>query len=368
MTQALACQQWCRRQGHSVVGVLAGTNPSRSLPAFFERGFDVPVERLRSPGFQFRAGRSVSMVSTAWRLMLDSPDLWRSLRQLDTAIERTRPDLIINFLEPLVGLRAFLGRGPRVPALAVGHQFMLRHPSYVQVREHRLQQWGLHRYVDLLGHGAMHYALSFYEAPDPEGDRCIVAPPLLRDEVLRIEPQRDGGFLLVYLLNHGYRAEIEAWHRRNPGTEVHCFYDRPGATEPESPAPGLTFHPLHGEKFVQFMARSRGVGCTAGFESVSEAALLGKPVFMVPVENHIEQYLNAHDAAQCGLGLFGATFDLDRLNGFQVGAAHDAFRRWVGRSDEILAKAVLRAANNTSLRTAPADGPVGADIGIPAAK
>ena len=46
----------------------------------------------------------------------------------------------------------------------------------------------------------------------------------------------------------------------------------------------LTFHKLHGEKFLRLMASSRGVACTAGFESVSEAAYLGKPLLMVPVE------------------------------------------------------------------------------------
>jgi hypothetical protein len=45
------------------------------------------------------------------------------------------------------------------------------------------------------------------------------------------------------------------------------------------------------------MAECRHVVCTAGFESVSEAAWLGKPLFLVPVENHVEQQVNALDAA-----------------------------------------------------------------------
>ena len=60
MTQALAVQQWCRRHGHQVVGVLAGAHRNRSWPDFFERGFATPVTRLTSPGFVYRAGRRVT--------------------------------------------------------------------------------------------------------------------------------------------------------------------------------------------------------------------------------------------------------------------------------------------------------------------
>ena len=41
------------------------------------------------------------------------------------------------------------------------------------------------------------------------------------------------------------------------------------------------------------MGRCRGVVCTAGFESVSEAMWLGKPVCMAPTPGHYEQRCNA---------------------------------------------------------------------------
>ena len=44
------------------------------------------------------------------------------------------------------------------------------------------------------------------------------------------------------------------------------------------------------------MADCSAMASTAGFESVCEAMCLGKPVMMVPVEGHFEQYCNARDA------------------------------------------------------------------------
>ena len=61
------------------------------------------------------------------------------------------------------------------------------------------------------------------------------------------------------------------------------------------------------------MAECKYVACTAGFESLAEAAWLGKPLFLVPVENHIEQQINAVDATRMGIGVADTSFNLDRL-------------------------------------------------------
>lgn len=356
MTQALAVQQWCRRHGHQVVGVLAGAHRNRNWPDFFERGFATPVTRLTSPGFVYRGGRRVNLPATVWQFLTRAGEFRRSLDVLDTALRETQPDLVINFLEPLVGAHARLRRR-RVPVLAVGHQFLLEHPAYPRPSESRAQQLGLRQYVRLSGAGAVHYALSFYEAPNRLEHGQFVAPPLLREELFRLDGSRSDGHFLVYLLNAGYRADVEAWHARHPGVPLHVFYDRPGAAELERVDASLTFHRLHGEKFLRLMATCRGVVCTAGFESLSEAAWLGKPTLAVPVEGHIEQSLNAVDAEQAGLALAARKFDLDPLLRLTRNAAQERFARWVSQSDTRLLRAVhYTAMAGGALRSGPLSG------------
>jgi uncharacterized protein (TIGR00661 family) len=327
-----------------VVGVLAGAHRNRSWPDFFERGFDTPVHRLASPGFVYRNGRQVNLPATAWQFITRAGHYRRSLDTLQCAVRETAPDLIINFLEPLVGVCSRL-RGLGAPVLAVGHQFMLAHPAYPKPPGSPMSAMGLRNYVRVTGARAVHYALSFYEAPDvPERD-LFVAPPLLRDELFHLERGTNAGHLLVYLLNAGYRPEIEAWHRRHPEIPLHVFYDRADAVETESVDPTLTFHRLHGEKFLNLMANCRGVVCTAGFESLSEAAWLGKPALAVPVQGHIEQALNAVDAEKCGIALPAAGFDLDPLLTARTGPAQERFRTWAEQSDTRLLRAVRYAAS-----------------------
>ena len=94
------------------------------------------------------------------------------------------------------------------------------------------------------------------------------------------------------------------------------------------------------------MAECRHVVCTAGFESVSEAAWLGKPLFLVPVENHVEQQVNALDAQQFGFGLAENSFNLDRLAELPARLPAEKFRAWLDCAPEKFFQAVELAVKN----------------------
>lgn len=342
-TQALAMREMLQRRGHEVVAVIAGTNGSRPLPDYARTAFGVPLQSMFSPGFQFKVGRGVSVLGSVGEAIRRLPELRQSLHQLDETVARTKPDIIVNFLEAATGISRLLGR-TRVPVLVLGHQFMLGHPRFIRSNHARTQQMGFRNFVNLVGSRSSRLALSFYQADDLPRKKLFVCPPILRRQLFELTDVRPGDYLLVYILNHGYAPDIERWSAQNPGVPIHCFYDKPGAPAEEPKTPSLTFHKLHGEKFLQMMAGCRAVVCTAGFESVSEAAYLGKPVLMIPVQNHIEQYLNALDAVAAGLGLRDTQFNLSRLLAPDVPRAGSKFRAWVDQAEKIAMEVVEKVA------------------------
>ena len=330
---------------------MVGTNPNRSLPDFFATAFESPVVRIPSPGFVYRNGRGVDLAGTLWRICRDLGRYRQGMSCLDGLVKERQPDVVLNFLEPVAGVWAWSRRrrgGP--PVVAVGHQFLLRHPTYPSLPGTFLKRFGLERYVDVVGLCSRRLALSFYEAKDPEEGRTVVCPPLLRQRLFEV-PTADGPHFVAYVINHGYAEDIRTWHRRNPWIPIHCFHDRPGAAEVETEDGRLFFHRLHGEKFLTLMAGSRGVVCTAGFESISEAAYLGKPALVVPVEGHIEQQLNAVDAERNGLAIRRGRFDFDALIDARLSEPQARFRAWVGRAESILLQtlegAVLESRRST---------------------
>ena len=144
--------------------------------------------------------------------------------------------------------------------------------------------------------------------------------------------------------------QIIEWHRKNPQTVLHCFYDKPGAPAEFQHDATLTFHRLDGEKFLRMMAECKYVACTAGFESLCEAAYLGKPLFLVPVENHIEQQINAIDAVRAGLGVADKSFNLDRLAELPDRLDNTKFRAWLNRADSLLLATLECAVIETQAR------------------
>jgi uncharacterized protein (TIGR00661 family) len=345
MTQALAAWEVLSRGGHELAGVVAGNHPGRELPRFFTDAFPATVTVLPSPGFIFESNRGVDLPATivhAARHM----GLWRrSLGRLRRAVEESRPDLILNFFEPLTGMLQMTRPLP-VPVLAAAHQYVLLGPKAGAPAGTPRASWWLRAFIRFVGARSWKLALSFRPGegvPATDRDRVIVAPPLLRRRVLDLDP-RPGDYVLIYVATHGYGELVRSWHAEHPDVRIHCFYDRPGAPTVEAVSGNLTFHQLDADQFLELMAGCRAVMCTAGFESVCEAAFLGKPVLMVPLEGHDEQRLNAQDAEQAGVAIGHPTFDLDALACLPRRASTAWFREWCLQADRALLDAVERVA------------------------
>jgi uncharacterized protein (TIGR00661 family) len=346
MTQAMAVKAMVEKAGHQVACVAIGLGSNRAVPPYFLAAMRMPVVTIPTLVFSYKDNRKVNLPGTVAGIARRIPGYWRGGRALRAAVREHRPDVIINFFEPLTGLYALTCRR-RPPVVAVAHQFMFGHPDYVRAPGRRLQQLGMKWLVQLAGAASTRVALSLYEAQDLPGRKLTVCPPILRPQLFTLQPNPNGAFVLVYLLNHGYADQIIEWHKKHPRTILHCFYDKPDAPPEFRQDETLTFHHLDGEKFLRMMAECKYVACTAGFESLAEAAWLGKPLFLVPVENHIEQQINALDAVKIGLGLADSSFNFDRLAELPDRLDTSKFHAWMSRADAILLQTLDRAVQET---------------------
>lgn len=342
MTQALAVKEMAEKAGHQVVKVVLGVGPHREAAAYFASAIKMPITQIATPDFASKNNRQVNLLASLASIARQCPAYWRSLRTLKAAVRESQPDVIINFFEAVTGVYALTCRN-RPPVVAVAHQFMNEHPDYVRAPGKRLEQLGLKWFIRLVGSGSTKFALSLYEAPDLPAKNIVVGPPILRRQLFDLQPNPNGNFVLVYLLNHGYAEQIIAWHKKNPQTALQCFYDKPDAPPEFRYDDTLTFHRLDGEKFLRLMAECKFVACTAGFESLAEAAWLGKPLFLVPVENHIEQQVNAIDATRAGLGIADTRFNLDRLAELPNRLDNSKYRAWLKRADALLLRTLEQA-------------------------
>ena len=346
LTQALSLAQILKIAGHEVIGGLVGVTAERGVPAFFSDKFAAPITPVFSPGLVYNAGTNeLQPFKTTVNAIRYARPFWRSLKQVRDHIDAQRPDVVVNFYEMLGGLTYAL-LNPSVPMVCIAHQYMAFHPNFQRPQGQWFYRQAFKLNTRLTCFGTRELlALSFDKQPDEPTQRLRVVPPLLRQEVTVLKPT-SGDFLLAYVTQPGLNVEIRKAHKLRPDVRIDGFHagvDVPDQVIDET----LTYHAIDGKRFLEFMARSKAVITTAGFESVCEAAYLGKPTLMIPQPNHYEQACNAIDGERAGVGLASDRFDLNRLLNYLP--QHDAqvseqFRAWHGRGYFLFLAALNRAA------------------------
>ncbi len=339
MTQAISLRQLLEKNNFEVCGALVGTSERRKVPEFFIRQFSgVEVVRMQSPNFVTKNNRGINIPATAWSNLLRLRTYLRSAKLLKQKVAELNPDIIVNFYEPIVGLYAkTVHKSKRPPIVSIAHQYLGEHTGFRFPKGHVMDRIFLKQYSNLTSSGsATILALAFAPLGYNHNDKLKVVPPLLRQEVKKLEVSRKG-YYLCYLVNAGYRADIEKWHTSNPGVCLHVFTDMEMEKEFVEVHENLFFHKLSDTKFLSYMAGCDGLISSAGFESVCEAFYLDKPVFMVPVEGHFEQLCNGHDAERAGVGIHHTKFDIGKFLNWipQHKSRSAAFQKWEGEAEKL---------------------------------
>jgi uncharacterized protein (TIGR00661 family) len=334
MTQSIAMREIIQQAGMDVCAVLIGKSERRQIPGFYYDRINTPVTAFDSPNFVTDSKMKAILIlpSIAKNLLLLKTFL-RSLKIIDEKIKEHKPDLIVNFYDPMIGLY-YMFYKPKIPMVCVAHQYFYHHPGFEFPKGRNIEKICLKLFNNLTAFGSeKKLALSFYPFRDSQKNAIYVIPPLLRETVSR-QSSVQGNYILVYLVNCGYLQDISDWHAKNGDVELHCFSDRETPLELEQIRENLFFHKLNDQKFLEMMSNARGLVSTAGFETVCEAMYLGKPVFMVPVEGHYEQFCNSRDAFKAGAGLYDKRFRITRFLNYLASYRDPTrnFRDWAGLS------------------------------------
>ncbi|MGL5271931.1 MAG: glycosyltransferase family protein [Phocaeicola sp.] len=335
LTQAIALSDMLVRNGHQVVEVLVGKSKNREIPSFFAEKVGAPIFIYQAPNFIYsKKKKKVSLTKSILYNITPKriKNLLHSMELIHERIKQNEPDVIINFYEMTAGLTT-LRFNIDVPIIAIGHQFLMQHPNYVHGKGDEQGKFFLRLHALLCSIGATKsLALSFYPMKDSFKNRIAVVPPLLRKEVLALNPVR-GEYLLGYLLNHGFSDEIKKWSYLNPKHKLDVFWDKSNEPEKLKVSASLTMHRINDTSFLEKMEQCNAYISTAGFESVCEAIYLGKPIMLVPA--HIEQEINAADAIAAYGGIRAEEFNLDKLIDYLNNYTDNsqAFRDWVNEAE-----------------------------------
>lgn len=337
LTQAMTLCRLLTDRGHQVAEVMVGTSPQRKIPSFFAEGISAKVTQYESMNFMPSAENRrpnifKTVIYNTFRLYKYLP----SVRFVRDRIKRGDIDVVVNFYELMPGV-AYMFYKLDVPMVCIGHQYLFLHNDFGLPRSHYPGSHALDLFSGMTSVGAVkRLALSFKPMDDDPKKRIKVVPPLLRKEVMNMQPSC-GTYIHGYMLNSGFADDVRKWHRLHPEVELRFFWDRWDVAKVYKEDENLTFYQIDADEFMKQMSGCRAFASTAGFESVCEAIWLGKPILMVP--SHIEQEINVFDASRYGAGIGNDKFDLSCLLDFAEGfKPKTEFRSWASSAADIIVK------------------------------
>ena len=337
MTQAISLSQVLETRGHIVSDVFLGTSPQRKPPEFFVSYFGSRIRYFKSPNFKNTLDRKgiISSILFYHNLFRCPVYIWEIFK-IAQVIKKSDAERVINFYDIIGGLAGFFSFSGK-KCYVISHHFFFQHPDFGWPEKISIQKWLLllHNFFCALG-AERKIALSFSESKNINAKRIVVTPPLLRKELYKLNTINEG-FILVYLLNSGFLGDIIKWCKENPFRKVVIFLDK--VPETGSFPTNVEFEHLQGEKFIHMLSTCELLFCTAGFETVAEAAFLGKRILVIPSKNHYEQKCNALDAEKAGIAKRVNEFDIPEesvnLPGF---TSLKSYRSWVLKNPGIIIK------------------------------
>lgn len=338
LIQALTLKEKLEKRGHQIVAVITGNN-KHPLPQFFKEEIKAPIFLIESPVFILDKDEAgIKTIASIIDGLRRSPDFFKSLKKIANLTKEFSPDAFVSFYEPLAGLYTRLYRDKR-PLFCVAHQYFISHSACLFPEKSAAEQKFFQFFNNLNApRHSLKIALSFTAETDLPEKRLFIVPPLIRSVIIQQDPKIND-YILIYLLNSGYRQQIIDWSKKHPNTKIEAFAT--GLPETDSKEnTKLTWHQLSGKKFIDRLTACQAYVSTAGFDSIAEAAFLGKNILMVPTKNHFEQECNAIDARRAGLAISAPEFNLDLIAGntkTHSDRSLKAYREWVlGSSDKIL--------------------------------
>ena len=229
----------------------------------------------------------------------------RSLKALRALFKQLQPDCVITDFEPMT---AYLARHYDLPLITIDNQHRIRSMAYpcpLHLKKNGLIAETVIR--AMVPHPDLSLVTTFYFGK-LRNDRTLLFPPILRSEILRLEPTRDD-CVLVYCTK-AFDSFLELLPRFPRERFLVYGYDR------EAQEGNLEFRPFSREGFLADLARCKAVMATAGFTLMTESLHLRKPYLALPMRGQFEQELNALLLNELGYGRNGREIDAEGVADF----------------------------------------------------
>lgn len=221
-------------------------------------------------------------------------DLHKNLTYMQDVARNFQPDIIISDFEFYSNL---LSKILRLPFISLDHTHVVTHCEtdipYKYLKDKLKAEGVVRSFIQLPN---IYLITSFYYPPLVNPGRVKIFPPVLREKILKLKA-REESHILVYQTSTSNNKLIDILKEMDYKFKIYGFHK-------DEEDGNLEFRGFNEEQFLFDLASSRAVITNGGFNLMSEALYLNKPVFSVPIKKQFEQVLNAIYLEKLGFGEF----------------------------------------------------------------
>lgn len=258
-----------RHRGHEVDVLVSGNNYSLNLP------FDVKY-RFRGVSLFYNKTGELDIAKTIGNL--------KPLRFLkDIKLDVSQYDLIISDFEPI---SCWAAKNSKVYSIGISNQYSVFSNSKKNIK---------YKFLKFL---SRHFTpCKTYISLDYVNHSDIISYlPIVSSKFIDIKP-KSGKFFLIYLPSIKLTYVLESIMAFKYINWV-IYSDE---VTDDMQVNNIRVNKINREKFQQDLINCEGVVTASGFSTTSEALVLGKKLWSIPLKNHSEQKLNAESLSKIGI-------------------------------------------------------------------
>ncbi len=297
-------------------------------------------------------------------------DLHKNLTYMQYFAKEFQPDIIISDFEFYTNL---LSKILRVPFISLDHTHVVTHCQtevpYKYLKDKLKAEGVVRSFIQL---PSVYLITSFYYPPLVNPGRVRIFPPVIRKRILRLKGKeetikgdertikgKEGTHIFVYQTSTSNTELIKLLKETDYRFIIYGFHK-------DQEDENLSYRSFNENSFYHDLASCQAVITNGGFNLISEALYLNKPVFSVPVKKQFEQVLNAIYLEKLGFGEFHEDPLKDDLEKFMLkldfyrqniksNFTHDGNQTILQELDKLIQE--LASANKQELKNKP-------DVGI----
>lgn len=266
---------------------------------FFSKQYK--TQKIGSFRIVFENGK-VKHVSTVIKNLLSFPKATLRFVSLIKKFSKFNPDLVIVDFEPFTN---YLALWKKKPIISIDNQHTINTETD---RPGNTKDRMVSKIVTkTLSPKADHYLACTFFFPETKNKRMNLFYPVLRKELLNKKPKYKN-YILVYL-SHSDQNLIHILKRIN---QEFIIYGLRKKIKEEN----IITKEFNEKSFIDDLANAKALISNGGFNTISEALYLKKPVYSIPLSGHYEQLLNAHYIQKLGYGIYSNSFSYEKLLSF----------------------------------------------------